>query len=875
MKKISLLLLILLIPFIGHAESKYLYDVLKEEAESNGVATEYAGTHQDSLDATKSTKKIYHWKANNGEDANEVIQKDNLIFGDFCWKMIRTTDTGGVRLVYNGEAVDGKCLDNRENHYGYSVSYGTTSDSVYYGTDYTFDSSTNLFYLSGEVTTIPWTEDNLPNLKNKYTCLSTNREEGCSKILIPYTYRGTTAGYFLSLDKTKHYSIIGNTTYNDENDSPSYAGYMYNKIYPHHDNDLLHTYSLKSLLTSVYYYSDSVTWDPETRRYNLVNPVRVPNSYNHNVLIGKYITQMFSYSNNSIDYVISYYNSSIYGVSLRDGNTIEDYHEYISYANSYTDNGDGTYSLNDYTSINVIDYYSNYANMVNKYYCQNQTGTGLCEELGFIKKTNEYGFQYYDVKHPIKYANGFTYENGMYKLNNDSISYWGLPTNLPNKNTANNYHYTCLNESGECSEIAYIYRFDTEADYILISDGKSVEDALEEMLSADDVNQKESRVKTIIDEWYKRNLLDYTNYLEDTIYCNKRDIATIGGWDPNGGSMFQSKCWLYFGANSLSCSNETDQFTTTNEKAKLKYPVALPTSSEMSLATSSSVRATGSDYMLLDSKFFFSTNSGFKVYNQVVAGDGNLEGKYPYGYGIRPSISLKPKSRYASGDGSKENPYIYDYNDYYSVDVVIKNETKELDIEIEDITKVPEGEEVTFTVTPIKGFKITGIQILDSNDQEVTYQETNNQYTFIMPGEDVTIIPSYERTAAAVNVEDNPHTKEIKIEVNDATAVVYEDVVRFTVEAEEGYELVNIEITDEEGNDVEYHKTSNDNEYEFIMPDTNVLIKPIYREIPKPEEPETKPIINPNTGRRFLWIGILLTLGLLTGTLYKKQKMKV
>ena len=34
---------------------------------------------------------------------------NNLIYANFCWKIVRTTETGGVRILYNGAAREGKC----------------------------------------------------------------------------------------------------------------------------------------------------------------------------------------------------------------------------------------------------------------------------------------------------------------------------------------------------------------------------------------------------------------------------------------------------------------------------------------------------------------------------------------------------------------------------------------------------------------------------------------------------------------------------------------------------------------------------------------------------------------------------------------------
>ena len=49
-------------------------------------------------------------------NAMRILDKNNVLFAGQCWQMIRTTDTGGVKMIYNGEAEDGKCLDTRGTH---------------------------------------------------------------------------------------------------------------------------------------------------------------------------------------------------------------------------------------------------------------------------------------------------------------------------------------------------------------------------------------------------------------------------------------------------------------------------------------------------------------------------------------------------------------------------------------------------------------------------------------------------------------------------------------------------------------------------------------------------------------------------------------
>ena len=206
-----------------------------------------------------------------------------------------------------------------------------------------------------------------------------------------------------------------------------------------------------------------------------------------------------------------------------------------------------------------------------------------------------------------------------------------------------------------------------------------------------------------------------------------------------------------------------------------------------------------------------------------------------------------------------------------SINVEIVNETEDLNVNITDMTQVEYGEEVDFNVKPIKGFKLNGLRIIDSNNNEIQYVTNDNvNYTFTMPATDVTIIPSYERVKNAVIVEDNENTKEFTIEVADATAVVYEDTVVFSLQPDEGYEVDKIDITDEENNKISYNKTNVKNQYQFRMPDTDVTIKPFYRKINSGNS-----ILNPNTGRNILIFIVILVV--VVGSLIffiKKKKSK-
>ena len=136
-----------------------LYKVFEQEASAGSYVLEYTGEHKDSF-TTPATKKIYYYHPTDERENYDVLSRNNVILGGYCWQMYRTTDTGGVRLLFNGTAENNQCLEDRANTVGY-VSFSTKSMGSglnYYGTDYTYDSSTRNYTLAGDITTSYWNE---------------------------------------------------------------------------------------------------------------------------------------------------------------------------------------------------------------------------------------------------------------------------------------------------------------------------------------------------------------------------------------------------------------------------------------------------------------------------------------------------------------------------------------------------------------------------------------------------------------------------------------------------------------------------------------------------------------------------------------------
>ncbi|MBO5121469.1 MAG: hypothetical protein J6C28_07295 [Bacilli bacterium] len=222
------------------------------------------------------------------------------------------------------------------------------------------------------------------------------------------------------------------------------------------------------------------------------------------------------------------------------------------------------------------------------------------------------------------------------------------------------YHYTCFNDSGQCSKVYYINSYITSKLYYLtLKNGENIEDAKEEF----NKNLYDSEIKKTVDNWYKNNLNSYTNKLEDTVWCNDRTFAngSLKSKDTEGGRMSNYESVLRNNSMyepNVSCSNLNDSFTVSETigNGKLTYPVGLLTADEMTLAGFTSYLNAGTKWWTMTPHYFY--------YDACIVYQ-SANGTYTFGSAkngsdryVRPSISLKHDSLILKGLGTFEYPYI-------------------------------------------------------------------------------------------------------------------------------------------------------------------------------------------------------------------------
>lgn len=98
-------------------ESEKGIDFSKISSATNGIGLFY-NTDSDDINKDGKIEKTYYFRG--------IVNNNNVLFANLCWKVVRISEDGAVRLIYNGKPYYGQC-------YGYETSIG---DSYYESTNY-------------------------------------------------------------------------------------------------------------------------------------------------------------------------------------------------------------------------------------------------------------------------------------------------------------------------------------------------------------------------------------------------------------------------------------------------------------------------------------------------------------------------------------------------------------------------------------------------------------------------------------------------------------------------------------------------------------------------------------------------------------------
>lgn len=149
-----------------------VYDMLKEQAVADNIKSKYVANENGINFFDKSSKKNGYGIYTLTESKNDTypvyyyrgdVKNNNILFNGYCWKIIRTTDTGGTKLIYNGKPTNGSCDNIGLDTFVSSGVYFATTTSTKVGlasAGYSYTEETRLVTTtktSGNIAKVPGT----------------------------------------------------------------------------------------------------------------------------------------------------------------------------------------------------------------------------------------------------------------------------------------------------------------------------------------------------------------------------------------------------------------------------------------------------------------------------------------------------------------------------------------------------------------------------------------------------------------------------------------------------------------------------------------------------------------------------------------------
>ena len=168
---IFLLGITFIIPLNTNAETKKLYDFLKENATNDSTSSTYvessSGIDFSEVSSDTNGKGLYMIGSSINSEFPIIyyrgdINNNNILYGGFCWKIIRSTSTGGLKLLYSGIPVDGKCNNQKEALAIGKTQYNSVNSEPYYGWMYNTESGdVNVISSTAKLYLDEWFKNNM------------------------------------------------------------------------------------------------------------------------------------------------------------------------------------------------------------------------------------------------------------------------------------------------------------------------------------------------------------------------------------------------------------------------------------------------------------------------------------------------------------------------------------------------------------------------------------------------------------------------------------------------------------------------------------------------------------------------------------------
>ena len=212
--------------------------------------------------------------------------------------------------------------------------------------------------------------------------------------------------------------------------------------------------------------------------------------------------------------------------------------------------------------------------------------------------------------------------------------------------------------------------------YASLKNGLLLKDLLDIEFNGNSTNTIKSNIHITVENWYAESLNKFSDYIEDTVYCNDRSLyrpwsntSSVANTN-DAKTHFGSKARVaYTGDVSVDCPYIADSFTVNenNGNGILEYPVGLITFDEAALAGFAWGKESIDNYLTNVTNVWWSMSPGFisatgvyigVIYSTLDHVAVNYTGTSNAAGGVRPVISLKYGIEIARGKGTVYEPFI-------------------------------------------------------------------------------------------------------------------------------------------------------------------------------------------------------------------------
>ena len=228
---------------VGTVLDGSIYNYIKSKADTATQIDFSKTSEQDNTNGiymttdTDSGSPVYYYRGN---------VDNHVLFANFCWRIVRTTGTGGVKLIYNGVPTDGQCNNKGANAtigesqfsssgspadagYMYGTRYiavsktmSSLSGSIIFGNDITYANGTYILTDTYTLTDASNWSSEYSTIASKYhyTCFTSS--DTCTRVNYIHYTTSSYSYYFQLSDGKNHLDILkemldnSTNTYNSE-----------------------------------------------------------------------------------------------------------------------------------------------------------------------------------------------------------------------------------------------------------------------------------------------------------------------------------------------------------------------------------------------------------------------------------------------------------------------------------------------------------------------------------------------------------------------------------------------------------------------------------------------------------------------------------